>query len=71
MTIITCLKCQGYCLNFAEALLNNFVSSFQVLYDAEYISHNVHNLLHLCSDARKFGPVDNFSAFRFENFEFY
>jgi len=30
--------------------------------------HNVHNLLYLCSDVRTFGPVDNFSAFRFENF---
>jgi len=32
------------------------------------IYYNVHNLLHLCSDVRTFGPVDNFSAFRFENF---
>ena len=69
MTIITCPNlCHGSFVNFAEALLNNFVTSFEVLYGTEYISHNVHNLLHLCSDVRKFGPVDNFSAFRFENF---
>lgn len=69
MTIISCPNfCQGYFLNFAEALLHNFVVSFEVLYGKEYISHNVHNLLHLCSDVRTFGQVDNFSAFRFENF---
>jgi len=69
MTIVSCSNlCQGYFLNFAEALFNNFVMSFQVLYGTEYLSHNVHNLLHLCSDVRTFGPVDNFSAFRFENF---
>lgn len=69
MTILTCQNlCHGYFLNFAEALLQNFVMSFEILYGKEYISHNVHNLLHLCSDVRTFGPVDNFSAFRFENF---
>jgi len=44
------------------------VTSFEILYGKEYISHNVHNLLHLCSDVRIFGPLDNFNAFRFENF---
>jgi len=69
MAIVSCSNfCQGYFLNFAEALFNNFVTSFQVLYGIEYLSHNVHNLLHLFSDVRTFGPVDNFSAFRFENF---
>jgi len=48
MTIVSCSNlCQGYFLNFAEALFNNFVTSFQVLYGTEYLSHNVHNLLHL------------------------
>lgn len=69
MTIVTCPNlCQGYLLNFAEALFHNFVMSFEVLYGKEYISHNIHNLLHLCSDVRIFGSVDNFSAFCFENF---
>lgn len=71
MTIVTCLNlCQGYFLNFAVALFHNFVASFEVLYGKEYVSHNIHNLLHLCSDIKTFGPVDNFSAFRFENFIF-
>lgn len=69
MTIVTCPKlCQRDFLNFAEALFYHFVVSFEILYGKEYVSHNVHNLLHLCSDVRIFGPVDDFSAFRFENF---
>lgn len=55
-------------INYAEALLSNFVISFEILYGKQYVSHNVHNLLHLCSDVRIFGSLDNFSAFRFENF---
>lgn len=55
-------------IDYAEALLKNFVLSFEILYGKQYISHNVHNLLHLCSDVRMFGPLDNFSAFRFENY---
>lgn len=44
------------------------MTSFQILYGKQYVSHNVHNLLHLCSDVRIFGPLNKFSAFRFENF---
>lgn len=55
-------------INYVEALLSNFVTSFEILYGKQYVSHNVHNFLHLCSDVRIFGPLDNFSAFRFENF---
>ena len=55
-------------INFAEALLHYFVESFGILYGEQYISHNVHNLLHICSDVRMYGPQDNFSAFRFENY---
>jgi len=29
---------------------------------------NLHTLLHICSDVQKYGSVDNFSAFRFENY---
>uniref|UniRef100_A0A1Y1KAV2 DUF4218 domain-containing protein n=1 Tax=Photinus pyralis TaxID=7054 RepID=A0A1Y1KAV2_PHOPY len=54
-------------VSYAEALLNHFVTSFAIIYGEQYVSHNVHSLLHLCSDVRKFGPLDAFSAFRFEN----
>lgn len=32
------------------------------------MSYNVHCLIHLCDDVRKFGTIQNFSAFKFENY---
>lgn len=32
------------------------------------MSYNFHNLLHICADVRKYGALDEFSAFRFENY---
>ena len=55
-------------INYAEQLLQYFVKHFAGLYDTKFISHNVHNLLHVCNDVRNFGILDNFRAFPFENF---
>lgn len=55
-------------VNYAEELLLHFVQSFQIIYGKSKVSHNVHNLLHICDDVRKFGNLDEFSAFRFESF---
>lgn len=55
-------------IKYAEDLLKYFVQNFQTLYGVQFMSHNVHNLLHLCDEVRKFSSVDNFSAFPFENF---
>ncbi len=52
---------------YAESLLDYFVSAFPKLYGEHFVSYNVHGLLHLASDSKKFGPLDTFSAFRFEN----
>lgn len=54
--------------DYAEELLISFVQHFAVLYGEETISYNVHNLIHLANDVRKFGPLSNFTAFPFENF---
>lgn len=55
-------------IDYAKKLLQHFVQSFEKIYGKEYISHNVHNLLHISNEVRKFGPLDSFSSFRFENF---
>lgn len=56
-------------INYAEALFRHFVLLFEILYGKKFLSHNVHNILHLCSEYLKiFGPLDKFSAFRFENY---
>lgn len=42
-------------LHHTHSLLMNFVELFQVLYGSEFISHNIHNLLHLVNDVKQFG----------------
>ena len=52
----------------AHEMLQLFVKDFARIYGKEQVSQNVHNLLHICSDAKKYGTLDTFSAFRFENY---
>lgn len=53
--------------NYAQELLIYFVNNFGELYGKKYNSHNLHNLLHLSRDCIRHGPLDQFSAFPFEN----
>lgn len=55
-------------LNYANELLQYFVKTFETIYGRQHISHNVHGLLHLTDDYQLYGPLDNCSAFPFENF---
>lgn len=55
-------------IKYADQLLCHFVKSFKYIYGVENISHNVHCLLHLANDARLLGPLDNFSALKYENY---
>lgn len=41
---------------------------FEVIYGRHFISHNIHGLMHLCDDYDEFGPLDNCSAFSFEDY---
>ena len=59
-----CRKWNSYC----ERLLTHFVKESGKLYGPQFISYNVHCLVHLPADVLKFGPVDVFSSFPFENF---
>jgi len=55
-------------LTYAQELIFFFIKMFKRLYGIQNISHNVHSLVHLVSDVQKFGPLDNFSAFKYENY---
>ncbi|KYN02500.1 hypothetical protein ALC62_06675 [Cyphomyrmex costatus] len=55
-------------LSYAEDLIRFFIKTFIQLYGVQNISHNVGSLVHIVKDVEKFGPLDNFSAFKFENF---
>lgn len=55
-------------LSYAQDLICFFIKTFIKLYGVRNTSHNVHSLLHLVDDVKKYGPLDNFSAFKFENY---
>jgi len=56
------------CIDYSESLLDYFVRTFDEMYDRQHISHNIHGLLHIVDDYRTHGPLDNCSAFPFENY---
>lgn len=56
----------GYLL--AGKLLNMFIKHCEHIYGSQFLIYNVHILCHLCDDAIKYGCLDKFSAFPFENY---
>ena len=53
---------------YARDLLIYFVDQLKVLYGRQYMTSNVHNIVHLADDVENYGTLDDFSAFEFENF---
>ncbi|KAH9629842.1 hypothetical protein HF086_011492 [Spodoptera exigua] len=54
-------------LDLADSLLISFLEIFKNIYGKDYITSNVHNLTHLTEEVRKFGPLQDFSTYPFEN----
>lgn len=48
--------------------LRKFVTDGIELYTPAFAVYNVHNIIHLADDYMRFGPVDQYSAFRYESF---
>lgn len=53
---------------FAHTCLLSFVDHFSRLYGPEFVSYNVHGLVHISDDVKQHGNLDEFSAFPFENY---
>lgn len=45
----------------------NFVEDYMAIYGEEYITSNVHSLIHVVDDVERFGPLPTLSAYPFEN----
>lgn len=52
----------------ANDLLRQFVKDYPDLYGEEYVTYNVHGLIHITNFVKIHGPLDKFSAFKFENY---
>lgn len=57
-----------YYSGYAEQLLQYFVDDCKRIYGKIFVVYNVHSLLHLTDDVRKFGCLDSISSFPFEDF---
>lgn len=55
-------------INQAEEILKSFHADVLTSYGGQQATFNVHSLMHLPEDCRKFGSPDNFSCFPFESF---
>lgn len=54
-------------LPLARMLLNQFIEIYMEIYGVAYITSNVHNLAHLVDEVERFGELESFSAYPFEN----
>lgn len=54
-------------LRIAEQMLEHFIENFKVYYGKDYISSNIHNLIHVVEEVRKFGILNSFNSYPFEN----
>ncbi|KAE8742107.1 hypothetical protein FOCC_FOCC012381, partial [Frankliniella occidentalis] len=51
----------------AKLILNAFVANSSTVFDDSFVVYNVHSVKHLADECRDNGPVDEFSAYKFEN----
>ncbi|XP_057671397.1 uncharacterized protein LOC130903307 [Diorhabda carinulata] len=68
MILISKRHIEKFGVPFARQLLHLFVTHSEKIYGLEFLVYNVHSLLHLADDVENFGPLDNSSAFPFENY---
>lgn len=54
-------------LPLAKELLDHFVKNFKSFYGIDYMTSNVHNLLHVVDEVLNFGILQSFNAYPFEN----
>lgn len=54
-------------IEYCGQLFLNFVRDFGTLYGVQYVSQNIHSLTHIAEDAGRYGELEKFSAFLFEN----
>lgn len=66
---ITILESKHFSHNIllAKAMLNRFIKCFREIYGEAYMTSNIHNLVHLVDEVAKFGELQSFSAYPFEN----
>lgn len=67
--VIICIRKNQDPKNYdiAQKLFLNFLEGVKILYSRKLFTSNMHNLIHLVDDVKRFGPLDTFSAYSFES----
>lgn len=68
MILLSCAKTVYSQNEYAGVLAKHFLNTFCLVYGRGNVSYNVHSIIHLSQDAKKYGVIDNFSSFPFENY---
>lgn len=68
MTILLSSAISEKLLNYANVLLSYFVKDFEDIYGQHMVSHNIHGLIHVAKDYKRYGQLDLCSCFVFENY---
>lgn len=73
--IYFCVVMRNYCspisesyLVYAQELMECLIGLFKNVFGEKFLVYNTHALSHLSDDVKKFGSVDLFSCFLYENF---
>lgn len=63
-----CLDNRSEWIHRSKILLKYFVDNAHLLFGAEFVTYNVHSLVHFPDESETFGTLDCYSAFKFENY---
>lgn len=55
-------------LGFIQSLLDSFAENAKTMYGVSFMSYNVHPITHLTVDYKKYGNLENISAFPCESY---
>lgn len=56
-----------YLIEYADKMIKSFLEIFKAKYGAQHFTSNLHNLSHLVDEVKRFGTLDKFDAYPFEN----
>lgn len=62
-------QCEKYSkfVDLADTLFRKFVKNFILLFGGDHVVSNVHSLIHIVDDVKRFGNFNKISAYKFEN----